>query len=89
VYGAIDGCVTTFAIVTGVVGAQLPNAVVVILGLANVLADGFSMAVGNYLGTKADIQLLENARQIEETHVDEIPHGEVAEIREIFWAKRV
>lgn len=87
VYGAIDGCVTTFAIVSGVVGAELNASIVVILGLANVLADGFSMGVSNYLGTKADRQLVDRARRIEERHIADVPAGEQAEIREIFRQK--
>ena len=54
IFGAIDGAVTTFAIVASVAGAGLSPLIVVALGLANVLADGFSMAAGNYTGTKAD-----------------------------------
>ena len=54
VYGAIDGAVTTFAVVAGARGANLGDSVVVILGVANLLADGFSMAVSNYLGTRAE-----------------------------------
>lgn len=57
VYGAIDGTVTTFAVVAGVAGASLSTRIVMILGLANLLADGFSMAVSNYLGTKAEEDL--------------------------------
>ncbi len=57
VYGGMDGAVTTFAIVTGAAGASLGSKVILILGLANVLADGFSMAVGAYLSEKADQQL--------------------------------
>ncbi len=87
VYGAIDGCVTTFAVVSGAIGAGLSSGVVIVLGFANLLADGFSMAVSNYLGTKADLQLLERARQIEESHVDTIPDGEEEEIRQIFAQK--
>ena len=64
VYGAIDGSVTTFAIVSGVVGAELSVRVILILGFVNLLADGFSMAVSNYLGTKADHQIVERARAI-------------------------
>ena len=87
VYGAIDGCVTTFAIVSGVVGAELSVRVIVILGFVNLLADGFSMAVSNYLATKAERQIVERARSIEENHIEEIPRGEKDEIREIFRQK--
>ena len=52
VFGAIDGTVTTFAVVAGAIGASLSPSVVLILGFANLLADGFSMSIGNYLATK-------------------------------------
>lgn len=87
VYGAIDGCVTTFAVVAGTVGAELASVVVVILGFCNLVADGFSMAVSNYLGTKSDLELIRRARRIEENHIDQIPEGEAREIREIFRQK--
>ena len=57
VYGGMDGAVTTFAVVTGAAGANLGTNVILILGFANVLADGFSMAVGSYLSEKSDQQL--------------------------------
>ncbi len=53
VYGGIDGSVTTFAVVSGVVGASLSSSIVIILGFANLFADGFSMAVSNYLSTRS------------------------------------
>ncbi len=53
VYGALDGTVTTFAIIAGVAGAGLSPAIVLILGISNVLADGFSMASSNYLSEKS------------------------------------
>lgn len=53
VYGANDGIITTFAIVSGVTGAQLSSHVVLILGLANLLADGFSMGASNYLALRS------------------------------------
>ena len=58
VYGATDGAVTTFAVVAGVVGAALSPSIILILGFANLLADGFSMAIGNYLGSSLVIILL-------------------------------
>lgn len=63
VYGGIDGAVTTFAVVSGVAGAGLSSGVVVVLGFANLIGDGFSMAASNFLGTRADLQLLQLARQ--------------------------
>lgn len=57
VYGGMDGAVTTFAVVTGAAGANLSTRVILILGFANVLADGFSMAVGSYLSEKSEQDL--------------------------------
>lgn len=87
VLGAIDGTVTTFAIVAGVAGADLPHHVAIILGCSNILADGFSMAVSNYLGTQAERHLVERVRENEARHIDTIPEGEREEIRQIFAAK--
>jgi VIT1/CCC1 family predicted Fe2+/Mn2+ transporter len=52
VYGGIDGSITTFAVVAGAAGAGLDTSIVLILGFANLIADGFSMSVGNYLSEK-------------------------------------
>lgn len=87
VYGGIDGAVTTFAVVSGVAGAELGARVVLILGAANLLADGFSMAASNYSGTRAEQQQLEQAVAIERRHIEQEPDGECAEIREIFRRK--
>lgn len=56
VYGGFDGTVTTFAVVAGAVGARLSVAVILILGLANLVADGFSMSVGAYLSAKSGVE---------------------------------
>lgn len=87
VYGAIDGSVTTFAIVAGVAGAGLSPLIIVALGLANVLADGFSMAAGNYSGTKAELDDMKRLRQVEARHLRDHRDGELLELREILRGK--
>ncbi len=87
VLGAVDGAVTTFAIVAGAAGAGLSSGVALVLGLANVLADGLSMAAGNYLKARAEQQTIDRFRAMEERHIDEVPDGEREEIRQIFAAK--
>ncbi len=87
VYGAVDGTVTTFAVVSGVAGAGLSSGVVIVLGLANLLADGFSMAVSAFHGIRAEEEIRERVRQEEHQHIAEYPAGEREEIRQIFAAK--
>ncbi|NVK34978.1 MAG: VIT1/CCC1 transporter family protein [Rhodobacteraceae bacterium] len=87
IYGGIDGAVTTFAIVAGSLGAQLSTKVVLILGLANLLADGFSMATANYSGTKSESDDYRRLRGIEERHIKLAPDGETEEVRQIYQAK--
>ena len=57
VYGANDGIITTFAVVSGVVGASLSETVILILGFANLVADGFSMGASNYLARRSNVEI--------------------------------
>ena len=87
VYGGIDGAVTTFAVVAGTMGADLSSRIVLILGAANLVGDGFSMAASNLSGTKAERDEYAHLRAVEERHVDLVPEGEREEIREIYREK--
>lgn len=87
VLGGIDGCVTTLVIVAGSIGAQFPPLVAMVLGVANLVADGFSMAVSNFQSATTRQDLLERTRRDEQWQVRKIPEGEIEEIREIFSRK--
>jgi len=83
IYGAIDGAVTTFAIVAGVAGAGLSPTIIVALGAANIIADGFSMAASNYSGTKAELDDRQRIIATEKRHIQEYREGELEELRQI------
>ena len=74
IYGANDGILTTFAIVAGISGGNLSSRAVVIVGLANLLADGLSMGVGNYLSIRARESARE-AQQLPEEETYPARHG--------------
>jgi VIT1/CCC1 family predicted Fe2+/Mn2+ transporter len=68
VYGANDGVITTFAVVAGVTGGTLAPVTVLVLGVANMLADGLSMGVGNYLGIRS-VERVREAQRLPEQEV--------------------
>src|SRR5512138_637445 len=84
VYGGLDGIVTTFAVVSGVAGADLGANIVLILGLANLFADGFSMATGAFLSSKSEQEYYDRERRREAWEVEHFPEAEKAELREIY-----
>jgi len=83
VYGANDGIITTFAVIAGATGAAFSSVVVIILGLASLLADGISMGLSNYLALKSEKQYQAKQRKIEEEEIEKFPDIERQEIREI------
>ena len=87
IYGGIDGVVTTLAVVAGVVGAELPSMVLLVLGLANLVADGFAMAAASYSGTQAERDDYDRLLAVERRHIAAVPDGEREEIRQIFAGK--
>ncbi len=87
VYGGIDGSITTFAVVAGASGAELSSAIILILGFANLLADGFSMSIGAYLAAKSEQENYEKHKKIEYWEIENMPEIERQEIRDIFKTK--
>ena len=87
VYGGIDGCVTTFAVVAGAVGAGLSSSIIIILGFANLFADGFAMSVGAYLSTKSQKDNYNKHKNVEYWEVENLPEIEREEIRKIYQKK--
>lgn len=87
VLGAVDGGVTTFAVIAGAIGGGFGSQVVVVLGLAKLSADGFSMAVSNYLRTRSQHERIADARETERHHIRHFPDGEQREVRQIFARK--
>lgn len=83
VYGGTDGIITTFAVVAGFSGAQaegsllaIPLLSVLLFGLANLFADGVSMALGNFLSIRSDKDLYKSEKDKEH---QEIIHNEAME----------
>ena len=87
VYGGNDGIVTTFAVVAGTMGADLPHYIIVILGVANLIADGTSMGTGSYLSTKSEMDQYERLKREEYKEIEEDPELEAEEIREFYRRK--
>lgn len=84
IFGANDGIVTTFAVVAGSVGAGLSPNIILILGFANLIADGLSMGLGNYLGKKSEREYNAGQREKEIWEIEHFPEIETQEVRTIF-----
>lgn len=87
VYGGIDGSVTTFAVVAGAVGANFDSSVILILGFANLVADGFSMAVGAYLSAKADHEKFHKIESLVDDSYDSLKNDDREKIEKIYSEK--
>lgn len=74
VFGANDGIITTFAVVAGVAGAKLPSSIILVLGMANIAADGLSMTLGNYLGEKSENRLNDTGKK-NTTHLNVVKNS--------------
>jgi VIT1/CCC1 family predicted Fe2+/Mn2+ transporter len=87
VYGGLDGIITTFAVVAGVAGAQLPASIILILGVANLLADGFSMGTGDYLSTKSEREFYDKEAASKAQSIRTRPDQERADLLNTYLSK--
>lgn len=83
VYGANDGIVTTFAVVAGATGALLSPGIIIILGIANLIADGFSMGASSFLSLRSEKEFIALQRKKEEWEVENFPESEFRETKGI------
>lgn len=89
VYGGLDGIITTFATVTSVSGSGLSHSVILIIGLAHLVADGLSMGLGDCLSTQAEIDLNQFERRREVWEFENYPEGEIEEMIELYERKGI
>ncbi|MBU0458363.1 VIT1/CCC1 transporter family protein [Patescibacteria group bacterium] len=87
VFGGNDGIVTTFAVVAGTTGADLPHSVVIIMGIANLFADGISMGTGSYLAKRSERDNYERLRKEELFEMEDHPELEREEVRQMYRKK--
>lgn len=83
VYGGIDGSVTTFAVVAGSAGAGLDSSIIIILGFANLIADGFAMGVGAYFSTRSEKEIYDKHFKNEREKINKLSVNEITSIEEI------
>lgn len=84
VYGGLDGIITTFAVVSGVAGAQLGAHVILILGIGNLLADGFSMGTGDYLSTKSEREYYDREAQRQSREIEQAPEAQKMALKTLY-----
>ena len=87
VFGFSDGMVTTLAIISALSAAAVGNTLIIFAGIANVIADAISMALGGYISSKSQIEVYKNAERKEKMEMEEVPDIEREEIREIYRQK--
>ncbi len=87
VFGVNDGLVSNLGLVMGVAGASTDARVVLLAGIAGLLAGAFSMAAGEYVSMRAQRDLFENQIEIERRELAEDPRGELKELELIYRSK--
>lgn len=87
VYGGLDGIITTYSVVMGAAGASFNIGIVLILGISNMISDGISMGLGDYLSTKSEVEFRKKEKKREEWEIENNPEGEKAEMTEVYKSR--
>ena len=88
VLGGLDGIITTFAIVCAVAGSgELGSKVVILMGVANLVADAISMGLGDYLSERAENDYVAKEQAREEWEMENFLEGEISEMADIYVTK--
>ena len=87
VYGAVDGVLTAFAILSGAAGGGLPARVVLVLGASNLVADAISMGCGEGISTASYREHVETERRREEWEFETYPEGEIEEMVDLYESR--
>ena len=84
VYGGLDGIITTYSVVMGSAGASFNLGIVLILGISNMIGDGISMGLGDFLSSKSEIEYRRKEQKREEWEIENNPEGEKLEMAEVY-----
>ncbi|MBU1225304.1 MAG: VIT1/CCC1 transporter family protein [Gammaproteobacteria bacterium] len=87
VFGVNDGLVSNAALIYGVAGAAQEASVIVLTGVAGLLAGAFSMAAGEYVSMRAQREMFEYQIGLERDELETYPDEEAAELALIYAAK--
>lgn len=89
VFGGLDGIITTFSMVAAVAGASMSPEVVIMMGFANLLSDGLSMGLGDYLSESAEMEYILSEKKREMEEIKTMPQQELDEMVELYIKKGV
>mmetsp|Transcript_27700 Transcript_27700/g.55367 ORF Transcript_27700/g.55367 Transcript_27700/m.55367 type:complete len:273 (+) Transcript_27700:53-871(+) len=87
IFGGLDGIITTFAIVAAVNGAGMSTDTIILMGVANLVADAISMGLGDYISSKAEADAVQKEYDREKWELENYPEGEYKEVIEIYETK--